>query len=54
MFFYELEHEKLLVNLISDHWVTDNETEQLFSILNTQSDEVMCVAKCTNGIVLLL
>ena len=41
----KLEHEKLLVNLTRDCWVTDNEIEQLFSILNKQYDEVMCV--CT-------
>ena len=41
----KLEHEKLLVNLTKDCWVTDNEIERLFSILNKQYDEVMCV--CT-------
>ena len=38
----KLEHEKLLVNLTTDCWVTDNEKERLFSILNMH-DEVMCV-----------
>ena len=42
----KLEHEKLLVNLTRDCWVTDNEIERLFSILNKQYDEVMCVV-CT-------
>ena len=39
----KLEHEKLLVNLTRDCWVTDNEIERLFSILNKEYDEVMCV-----------
>ena len=42
----KVEHEKLLVNLTRDCWVTDNEIERLFSILNKQYDEVMCVV-CT-------
>ena len=42
----KVENEKLLVNLTKDRWVTDNEIERLFSILNKQCDEVMCVV-CT-------
>ena len=36
----------MLVNLTRDHWVTDNEIDRLFSILNKQCDEFMCVV-CT-------
>ena len=32
----KVEHEKLLLNLTRDCWVTDNEIERLFSILNKQ------------------
>ena len=39
----KLEHKKLLVNLTRDCWFTDNEIERLFSILNKEYDEVMCV-----------
>ena len=42
----KLENEKVLVNLTGDRWVTDNEIEQVFSILNKQYDDVMCVV-CT-------
>ena len=38
----ELEHEKFLVNLIRDRWVTDNEIERLLSILNKPYDR-LCV-----------
>ena len=37
----KLEHEKLLVNLTLDCWVTDKEIERQFIILNNQYDEVM-------------
>ena len=40
------EHEKKLVNLTRDHWVTENEINELFSILNQQYEDVMCVV-CT-------
>ena len=36
------EHENKLVNLTRDHWVTENDMNELFSILNQQYDDVVC------------
>ena len=49
----KLEYENLLVNLTRDCWVTNNEIEQLFSILNKQNVSDVFKSKRTNGKALL-
>ncbi len=39
-------HETKLINLTRDNWITENEINELFTLLNQQYEDIMCVV-CT-------